>query len=84
MGANTASERKFKSNNHLVYSCKHHVVWCPKYRRKVLVGGVEKRMKEITCQAAKELECEILEIEAMPDHVHILCELIHNSEFRDL
>jgi putative transposase len=41
----------------------------------VLVGGVEKRMEEITCQVAKELECEILEMEVMPDHVHILCEV---------
>ena len=38
---------KYKSNNNVVYSCKYHVVWCPKYRRKVLVDGVDKRLKEI-------------------------------------
>ena len=65
----------YKSNRHILYSCKYHVVFCPKYRRKVLVGGVEKRMKEITYQVAKEFECEILEMEVMPDHVHILCEV---------
>ena len=65
----------YKSNRHVLYSYKYHVVFCPKYRRKVLVGGVEKRMKEITCQVAKELECEILEMEVMPDQVHILCEV---------
>ncbi|MFZ3130737.1 MAG: transposase, partial [Desulfosporosinus sp.] len=38
---------KYKSNNNIVYSCKYHVVWCPKYRRKVLVGKVEARLKEL-------------------------------------
>ena len=37
---------KYKSNNNIVFSCKYHIVWCPKYRRKVLVGDVEKRLKE--------------------------------------
>ncbi|WP_171816563.1 transposase, partial [Clostridium tetani] len=30
--------KKYKSNNNIVYSCKYHIVWCPKYRRKVLIG----------------------------------------------
>ena len=32
-------KQTFKSNRNMTYSCKYHVVWCPKYRRKVLVGG---------------------------------------------
>lgn len=32
---------EYKSNNNIVYSCKYHIVWCPKYRRKVLVNGVD-------------------------------------------
>ncbi|MCW6052819.1 transposase, partial [Lyngbya sp. CCAP 1446/10] len=32
---------KYKSNKNIVYSCKYHIVWCPKYRRKVLIEGVE-------------------------------------------
>ena len=67
--------RKFKSNHNIVYSCKYHVVFCPKYRRKVLVGGVENRLKEIIQAVATELRCEILQLEIMPDHVHILCQV---------
>jgi putative transposase len=67
--------RKFKRNHNIVYSCKYHVVFCPKYRRKVLVGGVENRLKEIIQAVATELRCEILQLEIMPDHVHILCEV---------
>jgi len=36
---------------------------------------VDKRLKEIIYQVAKELECEVLELEVMPDHVHLLCEV---------
>jgi len=65
----------FKSNRNVVYSCKYHVVWCPKYRRPVLVNGVDVRLKEILQQTAEELQTEIIELEVMPDHVHLLCEV---------
>jgi putative transposase len=66
---------KYKSNNNVVYSCKYHVVWCPKYRRKVLVDGVDKRLKEIAQAVAEEMHFEIIEMEVMPDHVHMLVEV---------
>ena len=65
----------YKSNNNIVYSCKYHVVWCPKYRRKVLVGKVETRLKEIIVETCAELSVEIIEMELMPDHVHLLLEV---------
>lgn len=68
-------ERKFKSNRSIVYSCKYHVVWCSKYRRKVLVHGVDTRLKEILQQVAVEFQAEIIEMEVMEDHVHILIEV---------
>ncbi|AOY83974.1 IS200/IS605 family transposase [Moorena producens JHB] len=64
----------YKHNKNIVYSCKYHVVWCPKYRRRVLVGEVEKRLKELLYQIAEEIQVEIIELEVMPDHVHLLCE----------
>jgi putative transposase len=70
-----SDKNSFKSNRHVSYSCKYHVVFCPKYRRKVLVDGVDIRLKEIIYQVATELSCEVMELEVMPDHVHILCEV---------
>jgi putative transposase len=64
-----------KSNNNVVYSCKYHVVWCPKYRRSVLVNGVDKRLKWIIFVTAKEYGAEVIELEVMPDHVHLLIEV---------
>jgi putative transposase len=69
------SAQTYKSNGHILYSCKYHVVFCPKYRRKVLVDGIDTRLKEIIQQVADDLECEIIELEIMPDYVHILCEV---------
>jgi len=51
------------------------VVWCPKYRRKVLVHGVDVRLKELIRQIATEHQAEVMELEIMPDHVHLLVEV---------
>ncbi|CRF51156.1 Mobile element protein [Helicobacter heilmannii] len=66
---------QYKSNNNIVYSCKYHIVWCPKYRRKVLVDQVEIRLKQIILEVAQELEVEILAMETDKGHIHILAEV---------
>lgn len=66
---------RYKSNNNVVFSCKYHVVWCPKYRRDVLVNGADTRLKEIIQQVCLETDSEVLEMEVMPDHVHLLVEV---------
>lgn len=66
---------EYKSNNNIVYSCKYHVVFCPKYRRRVLVDGVDERFKELARAVAEDLHFEIVEMEVMPDHVHLLLEV---------
>lgn len=66
---------KYKSNQNIVYSCKYHIIWCPKYRRKVLVGEVETRLKELVRKIANELDVEIIEVETDKDHIHILAEV---------
>lgn len=65
----------YKSNNNVVYSCKYHVIWCPKYRRKVLIGEVEIRLKQLIYEMAHEFNVEIIEMETDQDHVHILLEI---------
>lgn len=66
---------RYKSNHNVIYSCKYHVVWCPKYRRKVLINGVDVRLKELIKETALTHNVEIIEMEIMPDHVHILLEV---------
>jgi putative transposase len=66
---------KYKNNNNVVYSCKYHVIWCPKYRRQVLTGAVAERLKDLINQVASERQSEVIELEIMPDHVHLLIEV---------
>ena len=55
----------------IVYKNQFHIIFCPKYRRKVLVNGVDERLKEILFDIVKEKDVEIKALEIMPDHVHI-------------
>ena len=66
---------KYRSNNNVVYSCKYHVVWCSKYRRKVLVNKISERLKELIIKKCSEIKADIIEMEIMPDHVHLLIEI---------
>lgn len=66
---------KFRSNNNVVFSSKYHVVWCPKYRRNVITDDVELRLKQIVSDVCGELGAEIIEMETMPDHIHLLVEV---------
>ena len=63
-----------RSNNNVVYRCAYHVVWCPKYRRSVIEGDVDARLKQIIREVCAERECNLIELETMPDHVHLLVE----------
>jgi len=64
--------KQYKTTKHLVYSCQYHVIFCPKYRRKVLIGDIEKRIKELILEKQEEYGYEVLDMEVMPDHVHLL------------
>ena len=59
----------------LVYKNQYHVIFCPKYRRKVLINGVETRLKEILRETAKDNDIVLKAVEVMPDHVHIFIEI---------
>jgi REP-associated tyrosine transposase len=66
------SKIAYKSNRNVCYSCKYHVVFCPKYRRKVLVESIAERLAQIIREVCQEHEAEVLSLEVMPDHVHLL------------
>lgn len=63
--------KRWKRSTTTVYNISYHLIWCPKYRRKVLVDDVAKRLEELLLQKAHEIELEIVQMEIMPDHVHL-------------
>ncbi|GAA1563310.1 hypothetical protein GCM10009731_17140 [Streptomyces globosus] len=65
----TRKVRRFSGG---VYELGLHIVWCPKYRRPVLGGRVAERLEELIRQKAGERGWEIVALEVMPDHVHLL------------
>jgi putative transposase len=55
-----------------VYSIQYHIVWCVKYRHKVLTGDIDTKLKEILLQIATDNGFKISEIETDCDHIHLL------------
>ncbi len=62
----------YKSLSHTKWDCKYHVVWIPKYRKKVIYGQIRKYLGSAIRDLAKQKECEILEGHLHSDHIHIL------------
>ena len=67
-------DARYAKNAGAVSSLKYHVVWCPKYRRPVLVDEIASRLRGLLVGKAAELEMTIHALEIMPDHVHLFIE----------
>jgi len=59
----------------LIFSCNYHVVFCPKYRRKLLVPPIDRRIKEMILEKQDQYNDTVVEMEVMPDHVHLLLDV---------
>jgi putative transposase len=68
------AQDRYAKNAGAVFSLKFHIVWCPKYRRPVLAGRVDERLKELLTEVATEHGMTIHAMEVMPDHVHLFIE----------
>lgn len=65
------TNERWTTSNKAVFNIGYHLIWCPKYRRKVLTGQVEIRLKELLTEKANELGITIENLEVMPDHTHL-------------
>lgn len=68
---------RLKSQVHVTYHTRYHLVWIPKYRRKTLVSGVREYFREVmkTYLAGRYPDVATLECSVQPDHVHLLLEI---------
>ncbi len=62
----------YKKLKHTTWECKYHLVWIPKYRKKIIYGQLRKYLGEILKELALQRESKILEGHLMGDHVHVL------------
>lgn len=65
---------QYAKNAGAVFSLKYHLVWCPKYRRQVLVAPVDARLKEVLAAVSESHGWTLHTLEVMPDHVHVFVE----------
>jgi putative transposase len=63
--------QEYRHKETCVFLINYHVVFCPKRRRKILVGPIRERLMRIIWETAPDLECDVLALEIMPDHVHL-------------
>lgn len=61
----------YQHERHNVHLVVYHIIWCPKRRRKVLVGPVRDRLKHVIQEVADEHEWTIISLAIQPDHVHL-------------
>jgi putative transposase len=62
----------FQSLSHATWDCKYHLVWIPKYRKKVLYGNLRKHLGDVLRELALQKESKIVEGHLVGDHVHML------------
>lgn len=67
--------KKYKTKKGIVYKKQFHVIWTVKYRKQLLTGKIEKRMKKIIDEVCSEKGVELKAIEVMSDHVHVLIDV---------
>ena len=61
-----------QSLSHTRWECKYHVVFAPKYRRRVIYGKLKRDISQIIIELCRRKGIEIIEAEACPDHIHML------------
>lgn len=67
-----------------VYSIQYHVVWCVKYRHKILTLKIENRLVELLYQVARENNFQIIECNTDKDHIHYMIETNPNTNISNL
>lgn len=69
------SIKPYKTDHSIVYRCQYHVIWCPKFRRRILVPPIDTRLKDLILEKQSAYGYEVLAMEVMPDHVHLLLDV---------
>ena len=69
------TNKEYHTEHHMTYSCQYHIVFCPKFRRHVLVNGIDTKLKEIIIQNQNKKNYKIIEMEVLSDHIHILVDV---------
>jgi len=65
------SQNRWKSKRNCVYNVSYHIVWIPKYRKRILKGNIKSRLIYLLYEKSSQIGIKIEEIECMDDHIHL-------------
>lgn len=69
-------QKRFKKLSHTIYECKYHVVWCPKYRYRILKDDIAESVRQQIYRLCQQKDkVEVLELNVQRDHVHLVLSL---------
>ena len=77
-------DQRYNKLNTVVYDCKYHIIFTPKYRRSVLETPIDARLKELIYAKQTDFGYEVIEMEVMLDHVHLLISIPPDKAIRTL
>jgi putative transposase len=75
---------KWKKHSHVLYQCSYHIVWCPKYRYRILAGEVGQYVDKTIRILCEWKDAEIMELNVREDHVHLVVEMPPRESVSDL
>ncbi len=75
---------RFEKLSHVLWHCQYHIVWVPKYRYRILTGPVAQEVYNCIQIYCGRLDCQIVELNVQPDHVHLLIKVPSKKSISEL
>lgn len=66
---------KFRKSSHTIHHCKYHIVWCPKYRYRILTGEIAQFIEKGIHTICSWKNVLVLELSVMPEHIHVILDI---------
>ena len=63
---------RFRKQSQTIWFCEYHIVWCPKYRFRVIQGKMKEEVEAVVREQSRQMECEVVELNGQVDHVHLV------------
>lgn len=75
---------RWRKQSHVLWQCTYHIVWCPKYRFRILTGDVGTFVERTIRSMCEWKGAEVLELKVMADHVHLVVDMPPRESVADL
>ena len=63
---------RFRKQSRTIWFCEYHIVWCPKYRYRVMQGKVKAEVEAVVREQSRQMQCEVVELNVQFDRVHLV------------